>query len=183
MGQLSTINSVTFSDFLKNGDVMVFNDSRVIPARLSGTKVNTGGNVEILLLRRLSANVWETLVKPGRRVKTGMILELADGKRNSIVTAEVIAEGESGIRTIKFSDESLLSDIGQVALPPYIHEPLQNQSRYQTVYADRKGSVAAPTAGLHFTPELLTTIAAAGRKMFICHVPRGSGYFPSGAGR
>ena len=148
--------------FLKKGDVMVFNDSRVIPARLSGTKASTGGNVEILLLRRLDANVWETLVKPGRRIKTGMILELADGRKNSIVTAMVLAEGESGIRTIKFSDESLLSDMGQVALPPYIHEPLQNQNRYQTVYADRKGSVAAPTAGLHFTPELLTTIRQQG---------------------
>jgi S-adenosylmethionine:tRNA ribosyltransferase-isomerase len=150
--------------FLKSGDVMVFNDSRVIPARLSGTKVNTGGNVEILLLRRLSANVWETLVKPGRRVKTGMKLELLDGERKSIVTAEVIVEGESGIRTIKFSDESLLHDMGQVALPPYIHEPLQNQSRYQTVYADRQGSVAAPTAGLHFTPELLTALQQRGVK-------------------
>ena len=150
--------------FLKNGDVMVFNDSRVIPARLSGTKTNTGGNVEILLLRRLDANVWETLVKPGRRVRTGTVLELADGQRNSIVTADVIAEGENGIRTIKFSDELLLSDMGQVALPPYIHEPLQNPNRYQTVYADRKGSVAAPTAGLHFTTELLTTIRQQGVK-------------------
>ena len=150
--------------FLKSGDVMVFNDSRVIPARLSGTKVNTGGSVEILLLRRLSANVWETLVKPGRRVKTGMKLELVDSKRKSIVTAEIIVEGESGIRTIKFSDESLLYDMGQVALPPYIHEPLQNQSRYQTVYADRQGSVAAPTAGLHFTPELLTALQQRGVK-------------------
>ena len=165
--QNGSIEHAHFRDllkFLKSGDVMVFNDSRVIPARLSGTKVNTGGSVEILLLRRLSANVWETLVKPGRRVKTGMKLELADSKRKSIVTAEVIAEGESGIRTIKFSDESLLYDIGQVALPPYIHEPLQNQSRYQTVYAERKGSVAAPTAGLHFTPELLTALQQRGVK-------------------
>ena len=151
-------------DFLKKGDVMVFNDSRVIPARLFGRKTNTGGIVEILLLRRISANVWETLVKPGRRIKTGMILELADSQNNSIVTAEVAHEGESGIRTIRFSDESLLSDIGQVALPPYIHEPLQNQNRYQTVYADRKGSVAAPTAGLHFTPGLLAAIQQRGVK-------------------
>jgi S-adenosylmethionine:tRNA ribosyltransferase-isomerase len=150
--------------FLNNGDVMVFNDSRVIPARLSGTKTNTGGNVEILLLRRLNTNVWETLVKPGRRMKTGTSLELANGQRNSIITAEVIAEGESGIRTVRFSDESLLSDVGQVALPPYIHEPLQNQSRYQTVYADKNGSVAAPTAGLHFTPELLSQIQQLGVK-------------------
>ena len=150
--------------FLNTDDVMVFNDSRVIPARLSGTKANTGGIVEILLLRRISANVWETLVKPGRRVKTGTILELADSQNNSIVKAEVVQEGENGIRTIRFSDESLLSYIGQVALPPYIHEPLLNQERYQTVYANRKGSVAAPTAGLHFTPGLLAAIQQRGVK-------------------
>ena len=149
-------------DYLQAGDVMVFNDSRVIPARLSGTKAKTGGAAEILLLRRLSQNVWETLLKPGRRVKTGTILELADGQRNKIVTAEVIEEGENGIRIIKFSDDSLLSNLGTVALPPYIHEPLQNQNRYQTVYADQKGSVAAPTAGLHFTPELLGKIEQQG---------------------
>ena len=150
--------------FLQPGDVMVFNDSRVIPARLSGTKTNTGGKVEMLLLRRLSVNVWETLVKPGRRVKTGTILTLSNGQCNPIVTAEVIEEGEIGIRTIRFSDESLLSNLGTVALPPYIHEPLQNPNRYQTVYADQKGSVAAPTAGLHFTPELLTKIGQQGIK-------------------
>ena len=144
--------------FLQTGDVMVFNDSRVIPARLSGIKANTGGAVEILLLRRLGQDVWETLVKPGRRIKAGTVLELADGHRNSIVMAEVTKEGDNGIRIIKFSDESLLSDLGTVALPPYIHEPLQNPNRYQTVYADQKGSVAAPTAGLHFTPELLAKI-------------------------
>jgi S-adenosylmethionine:tRNA ribosyltransferase-isomerase len=151
-------------NYLHDGDVMVFNDSRVIPARLSGTKANTGGSVEILLLRRIEQNVWETLVKPGRRVKTGTILELADKQRNKIVQAEILTEGENGLRTIRFSDDALLSDIGQVALPPYIHEPLQNQNRYQTVYADRKGSVAAPTAGLHFTPELLAKIRQQGVK-------------------
>jgi S-adenosylmethionine:tRNA ribosyltransferase-isomerase len=163
--QNGTIEHRHFSDilsFIQAGDVMVFNDSRVIPARLSGTKLKTGGNVEILLLRRLSPNVWETLVKPGRRVKKGTELELKDGNGNFIVTADVIEEGESGIRIIKFSNESLLSELGQVALPPYIHEPLQNQNRYQTVYADQKGSVAAPTAGLHFTQELLNKIAQQG---------------------
>jgi S-adenosylmethionine:tRNA ribosyltransferase-isomerase len=150
--------------YLHDGDVMVFNDSRVIPARLSGTKANTGGSVEILLLRRMEQNAWETLVKPGRRVKTGTILELADKQRNKIVQAEILKEGDNGLRTIRFSDDALLSDIGQVALPPYIHEPLQNQNRYQTVYADRNGSVAAPTAGLHFTPELLAKIRQQGVK-------------------
>ena len=151
-------------DFLQTGDVMVFNDSRVLPARLNAKKLNTGGNVEILLLRRDSANVWETLVKPGRRVKDGTKLELTNENRNIIVNAEVIEQRDAGIRTIKFSDESLLSELGQVALPPYIHEPLQNQNRYQTVYADQKGSVAAPTAGLHFTPELLAKIKLQGIK-------------------
>ena len=154
--------------FLRPGDVMVFNDSRVIPARLSGTKTSTGGVVEILLLRRIGPNVWETLVKPGRRVKTGTALELADGKKKIIITAEIIEEGENGIRIISFSDESLLSNIGSVALPPYIHETLHNQNRYQTVYADQKGSVAAPTAGLHFTPELLKKIEQQGViKLFV----------------
>jgi len=163
--QSGSIEHRHFADilsFLQAGDVMVFNDSRVIPARLSGTKIKTGGIVEILLLRRLSPNVWETLVKPGRRVKTGTELELTDRNRNLVVTAEVTEEGESGIRTIKFSNEALLSELGEVALPPYIHEPLQNQNRYQTVYADQKGSVAAPTAGLHFTQELLSKIVQQG---------------------
>ena len=150
--------------FLQTGDVMVFNDSRVIPARLSGIKANTGGAVEILLLRRLSPNVWETLVKPGRRVKAGTTLELTDGKKNSIVTAEVIEEGDNGIRTTRFSDESLLPNLGKVALPPYIHEPLKNPNRYQTVYAQYNGSVAAPTAGLHFTPELFPKLEKKGVK-------------------
>lgn len=167
--QSGSIEHRYFSDilsFLTAGDVMVFNDSRVIPARLLGKKLGTGGTAEILLLRRLSPNIWETLVKPGRRVKTGTVLELTDSRNISIVTATIVKEGESGIRIIEFSDESLLSGMGQVALPPYIHEPLQNQNRYQTVYADRKGSVAAPTAGLHFTPELLTKIAQHGVKCF-----------------
>ena len=151
-------------NFLQAGDVMVFNDSRVIPARLSAKKSGTGGNVEILLLKRLEQNRWETLVKPGRRVKKGTLLELANENRNIVVNAEVTEEGENGLRVIKFSDETRLAELGQVALPPYIHEPLTNQNRYQTVYADRQGSVAAPTAGLHFTEELLAKIRAQGVK-------------------
>jgi S-adenosylmethionine:tRNA ribosyltransferase-isomerase len=149
-------------NFLQAGDVMVFNDSRVIPARLSAKKTGTGGIVEILLLKRLEPNRWETLVKPGRRVKKGALLELSNENRNIVVNAEVTEEGENGIRVIKFSDETLLAELGQVALPPYIHEPLINQNRYQTVYADRQGSVAAPTAGLHFTEDLLGKIRAKG---------------------
>jgi S-adenosylmethionine:tRNA ribosyltransferase-isomerase len=163
--QTGTIEHRYFQDilsFLQAGDVMVFNDSRVIPARLSAKKSGSGGNVEILLLKRLEPNHWETLVKPGRRVKKGTLLELVDDNRNIVVAAEVTEEGENGMRIIKFSDESLLAELGQVALPPYIHEPLQNQNRYQTVYANQKGSVAAPTAGLHFTDELLAKIKAKG---------------------
>ena len=163
-GEIAHRHFPAILDYLQAGDVMVFNDSRVLPARLNAKKLNTGGNVEILLLKRLEQNLWETLVKPGRRVKDGTKLELTDENRNIIVNAEVIEQKEAGIRTIKFSDESLLSELGQVALPPYIHEPLKNQNRYQTVYADQKGSVAAPTAGLHFTPELLEKIKLRGIK-------------------
>jgi S-adenosylmethionine:tRNA ribosyltransferase-isomerase len=151
-------------DYLQAGDVMVFNDSRVLPARLSAKKSGTGGKVEILLLKRLDQNLWETLVKPGRRVKNGTELEISNGDNSIVCGAEVIEEGDAGMRTIRFTDEKLLSQLGQVALPPYIHEPLQNQNRYQTVYADRQGSVAAPTAGLHFTPELLAKIKLQGIK-------------------
>jgi len=155
------------ADFLRAGDVLVFNDSRVIPARLSGTKIDTGGRVEILLLRRLSPGVWETLVKPGRRVKVSCRLELVndsatDSKQDSGVLAEVVEIRERGIRVIEFSDELLLPGLGRVPLPPYIHAPLKNTERYQTVYAKVAGSAAAPTAGLHFTPELIDRIKAKG---------------------
>ena len=143
--------------FLREGDIMVFNDSRVIPARLAGKKSGTGGAVEILLLRRLETHVWEVLVKPARRVKTGAILEL-----DTDVTAEITGEAEAGIRTIRFSEEAKLPVLGEIALPPYIHAPLENPERYQTVYAEKSGSVAAPTAGLHFTPELIAGIQQKG---------------------
>jgi S-adenosylmethionine:tRNA ribosyltransferase-isomerase len=143
------------TNFLHKGDVMVFNDSRVIPARLAGKKSRTGGGVEILLLKLVNPGVWEALVKPARRVKTGTMLELGVGVS---VTAEVIGEGEAGLRTIRFSEEAPLPVLGEIALPPYIHTPLQNPERYQTVYAEKSGSVAAPTAGLHFTTELLNRI-------------------------
>lgn len=151
-------------DFLNTGDVLVFNDSRVIPARLLGRKENTGGMVEILLLRRINADIWETLVKPSRRVRSGTKLELATNDGNQIVNGEVIDESDSGVRIIRFSEESLLFNLGKVALPPYIHEPLQNPDRYQTVYADQSGSVAAPTAGLHFTSELIKKMEDKGVK-------------------
>jgi len=158
-----TIEHKTFRhilDYLHEGDVMVFNDSRVIPARLAARKTGTGGAVEILLLRQVVPNTWETLVKPGRRVKKGTMLELGDGA----VTAEVMDEGDAGARTIRFSRYPVEVTLGQIALPPYIHVPLNDPERYQTVYSEANGSVAAPTAGLHFTPSLLEAIQAKGIK-------------------
>jgi len=156
-GSLEHRHFYELPDFLRAGDVMVFNDSRVIPARLAGKKSGMGGVVEILLLRRLDDRVWEALVRPGRRVRTGAVLEL-----DANVTAEVTGEGEAGIRVICFSEEAKLPTLGEIALPPYIHAPLENPERYQTVYAERPGSVAAPTAGLHFTQELLGRIQQMG---------------------
>ncbi len=150
-------------DYLRKGDVLVFNNSRVIPARLSGRKSDTGGGVEILLLRRLSPCIWETLVKPAKRVKIGSRLELtgtpAIGDNTTPkVTAEVVEVKEEGVRVISFSNETLLTELGRIPLPPYIHASLKDPERYQTVYAHTVGSVAAPTAGLHFTPGLIDNI-------------------------
>ncbi len=151
-------------DYLRGGDVLVFNNSRVIPARLKGRRAGSGGRVEILLLRRTEPGVWEALVKPARRLKTGAEVEITGAG----ISSQVIGEGDGGIRTIKFSDESLLSAAGEVPLPPYIHEPLKDPERYQTIYARMVGSVAAPTAGLHFTPELLAKIESKGvRCLFV----------------
>ncbi len=154
-------------DYLQRGDVLVFNNSRVIPARLSGRKADTGGRLEILLLRRLSPNVWETLVRPAKRTKIGSRLELVSDSvtgngREAKVTAEVVELRDGGRRVIRFSDETRLLSLGKIPLPPYVHVPLENPERYQTVYASEAGSVAAPTAGLHFTPELIDKIKSRG---------------------
>jgi S-adenosylmethionine:tRNA ribosyltransferase-isomerase len=150
------------TDYLRAGDVLVLNDSRVIPARIIGKKVDTG--VELLLLRRLDTAVWEALVKPGKRVGIGTRLEItgdsADGSDK--VWAEITGLKEEGVKVVRFSDEKLLLQLGKVPLPPYIHTPLDNTERYQTVYARALGSAAAPTAGLHFTPQLLNQIKAKG---------------------
>jgi len=143
-------------DYLQRGDVLVFNESRVIPARLMGHKSSGGGKVEILLLHSVKPGMWETLVKPGQRVREGTVIEIGTGDIN--VTAEVVARGHGGIRTVRFSDEAKLNELGIVPLPPYIHTSIDDPERYQTVYARVAGSVAAPTAGLHFTPELLAKI-------------------------
>jgi S-adenosylmethionine:tRNA ribosyltransferase-isomerase len=158
--------------YLHAGDVLIFNDSRVIPARLIGHKVDTGGRVEILLLRRSGNNTWETLVKPGKRINIGTRIEItdesvSDGHRSRVL-AEIVGLMPGGVKLVGFSDESLLPGLGVVPLPPYIHVPLANPARYQTVYAETTGSVAAPTAGLHFTPKLLNEIAQKGiRCLFV----------------
>jgi S-adenosylmethionine:tRNA ribosyltransferase-isomerase len=155
------------ADYLRKGDVLVFNNSRVIPARLSGRKADSGGRLEILLLRRLSDSTWETLVRPARRTRVGSRLKLVDklvnGKGQEVaVTAEVVDLNDDGRGVMRFSDETCLPSLGSIPLPPYIRTPLKNPERYQTVYADVSGSVAAPTAGLHFTPELINKIEGRG---------------------
>lgn len=140
------------TDFLVAGDVLVFNESRVIPARLYGIREG-GKKAEALLLRCLEPRVWEALLKPGRRLGIGSKLTFGDS-----LSAEVTAEGEGGVKTLRFSGEIPLGQVGNIPLPPYIHRPLENPERYQTVYAKNEGSVAAPTAGLHFTPELISRI-------------------------
>ena len=158
-------------DYLRDGDVLVFNDSRVIPARLIGRRADSGGKVEILLLRRLEVNVWEALVKRGKRLRVGTRVDITNDSvaGSSVkVSAEIIGQEEGGIKVLRFSDETLLTELGKVPLPPYIRTPLSHPERYQTVYARVAGSVAAPTAGLHFTPELLSKLKQKGvRLLFV----------------
>jgi len=142
---------------LQPGDVLVFNDSRVIPARLEARKAVTGGRIELLLLQRMAPGVWQSLVRPAKRVSAGTRLEISGGP-----TAEVIDCQDGGIRTLRFSDETPLDSLGQIPLPPYVHTPLADPARYQTVYARTSGSVAAPTAGLHFTNEMIDTLKGKG---------------------
>lgn len=147
-------------DYLKPGDCLVLNDTRVIPARLFGKK-KTGAVIELLLLKRISLNRWECLVKPGKRAKIGTRIIFGD-----ILTAEVKEDLEDGIKVLSFEYdglfETILDELGEMPLPPYIKERLQEKDRYQTVYARQNGSAAAPTAGLHFTPELLENIQKKG---------------------
>ncbi|MFC2021904.1 tRNA preQ1(34) S-adenosylmethionine ribosyltransferase-isomerase QueA [Chloroflexota bacterium] len=160
-------------DYLRAEDVLVFNDSRVIPARLNGRKADSGGALEILLLHRLSPNVWETLVRPAKRVKIGTRIEITNdsviGDRQDFrVMAEAVGLGEEGTWVIRFSDDTRLPEVGKVPLPPYIRLPLKDPERYQTVYANVDGSIAAPTAGLHFTSELIDKIKSRGvRCLFV----------------
>lgn len=155
-------------DYLNSDDCLVINDTRVIPARLYGSKVGTDAGIEILLLKRRENNVWETLVKPGKKAKPGTKISFGDG----LLIGEVLDIVEEGNRLIQFQYEGIFEEIldklGEMPLPPYITHKLQDKERYQTVYAKNEGSAAAPTAGLHFTKELLEKIEEKGVK--IAHV-------------
>ena len=161
-GNLTHRHFLDLHEYIRAGDVLVFNDSRVIPARLRARKPETGGRVEILLLRRLDDGSWEALVRRGKRLPDGSIVELLDGDAGAGVSAELCGTQAHGVRRVRFSDESRLAALGEMPLPPYIHQKLSQPERYQTVYARVDGSAAAPTAGLHFTPEVLARLDALG---------------------
>ncbi|OGO01487.1 MAG: tRNA preQ1(34) S-adenosylmethionine ribosyltransferase-isomerase QueA [Chloroflexi bacterium RBG_13_53_26] len=152
------------TEFLRTGDVMVLNDSRVIPARLMGRR-QSGGKTEVLLLRRLEAGLWEALVRPSKRIKAGERIELFGMRQKPEAipaTIEVLERSEQGLRTVRLDNEAILEELGEIPLPPYIHDYSGDPERYQTVYARENGSVAAPTAGLHFTPQLLQQVKEKG---------------------
>lgn len=163
--------------YLKPGDCLVLNDTRVIPARLLGQKEDTGASVEILLLKRRNDDVWETLVKPGKKCRPGAKIVFGDGS----LKAEVLDIVEEGNRLVKFYYdgiwEEVLDRLGQMPLPPYITHKLQDRNRYQTVYAKNDGSAAAPTAGLHFTQDLLDEIMRNGVKIVYVTLHVGLGTF------
>ena len=167
-GEIEHTDFKHITRYLNPGDCLVINDTKVIPARLYGSKVGTDAGIEILLLKRKGDNVWETLVKPGKKAKPGTVISFGDG----LLTGEVIDVVEEGNRLIRFHYEGIFEEIldklGEMPLPPYITHKLEDKNRYQTVYAKKEGSAAAPTAGLHFTEELLEEIRQMG--VNIAHV-------------
>jgi len=180
-----TIRHGSFTDlkqYLRAGDTLVLNDTRVLPARLHGVKPDTGARVELLLLKQLAGNSWETLGKPAKRLRVGTELWFgseAGGK--PLLRAIVTEAGEMGARVVRFEYEGifqeLLDRLGEMPLPPYIRERLSDRERYQTVYAKHEGSAAAPTAGLHFTPEYLEELRAAGIRTAFLTLHVGLGTF------
>ena len=164
-------------DQLQPGDALVMNNTRVLPARLYGIKPETGGHVELLLLKNTQGDDWEVLAKPAKRLRVGAQISFGDGR----LTATVVEELEHGGRIVRFGYEGIflevLESLGEMPLPPYIHEKLPDRERYQTVYAKENGSAAAPTAGLHFTEELLEQIAAKGVKLVYLTLHVGLGTF------
>ena len=176
-GQKQDLQFDQIINFLNPGDALVVNETRVIPARLFGIKPETGGHLEVLLLNNTQGNQWECLIKPARRAKAGTQIVFGEDGR---LTATVVSEGDHGGRIIEFSYEGvfleILESLGQMPLPPYIKERLEDADRYQTVYAKENGSAAAPTAGLHFTDELLEAIKAKGVEIIplVLHVGLGT---------
>ena len=164
-------------DQLQPGDALVMNNTRVLPARLYGIKPETGGHVELLLLKNTQGDDWEVLAKPAKRLRVGTQISFGDGR----LTATVVDELEHGGRIVRFGYEGIflevLESLGEMPLPPYIHEKLADRERYQTVYAKENGSAAAPTAGLHFTEELLEQIAAKGVELVYLTLHVGLGTF------
>ncbi len=164
-------------DFLHEGDCLVLNNTKVIPARLMGVKADTGATIEVLLLKRRENDIWETLVKPGKKARSGAVISFGDG----ILTGTVLDIVEEGNRLIQFSYEGIFEEVldrlGEMPLPPYITHKLQDKNRYQTVYAKYEGSAAAPTAGLHFTKELLAKVEEKGVKIAYVTLHVGLGTF------
>lgn len=176
-GKISDKHFTDIIDELNPGDALVMNDTRVLPARLYGMKPDTGGHLEVLLLNNTSGDTWETLIKPAKRAKVGTVIEFGEGKLKAVVKEEL----EHGGRMIEFSYEGIfleiLESLGEIPLPPYIKEHLEDPERYQTVYAKENGSAAAPTAGLHFTKELLEKISAKGVTLVYLTLHVGLGTF------
>ena len=176
-GEINHKHFFDIIDYLNKGDILVMNNSKVIPARLHGVKETTNAHIEILMLRSVEDNVWETLAKPARRIKVGTVVSFGDG----LLKMQCTKVFDEGIRHFKLIYEGILYEVldklGEMPLPPYIHEKLQDQNRYQTVYASNPGSAAAPTAGLHFTPELLKKIKDKGIKILEVTLHVGLGTF------
>lgn len=176
-GQMEDTHFDAIIDQLHPGDALVMNDTRVLPARLHGEKPKTGGHVELLLLKNIAGDDWEVLAKPAKRLKVGAAISFGDGR----LTATVLEELEHGGRIVRFHYQGIflevLESLGEMPLPPYIHEKLKDRERYQTVYAKENGSAAAPTAGLHFTKELLAQIEAKGVKLVYLTLHVGLGTF------
>ena len=176
-GQFSDQHFDNIIDQLEPGDALVMNNTRVLPARPYGTKTETGGHFELLLLKNTQGDFWEVLAKPAKRLKVGTRVSFGDGRLTATVTEEL----EHGGRIVRFDYQGIflevLESLGEMPLPPYIHEKLEDRERYQTVYAKENGSAAAPTAGLHFTEELLDKIAAKGVKLVYLTLHVGLGTF------
>ena len=176
-GQMEDTHFDAIIDQLNPGDALVMNDTRVLPARLHGEKPETGGHVELLLLKNIAGDDWEVLARPAKRLKVGAAISFGDGR----LTATVLEELEHGGRIVRFHYQGIflevLESLGEMPLPPYIHEKLKDRERYQTVYAKENGSAAAPTAGLHFTKELLAQIEAKGVQLVYLTLHVGLGTF------